>query len=247
MRTAVSVATILLEEVDSRLAQCRAALRFQGARRAWDVLLEERGDGVTYRLAAGDGAANEAHYIDQVNSDRPFSLAVVEGELLFNVHETGFGRVPGGLPALESGLGSVTATDRATWRFRLSKPAQARALSRLLFTSDHETTSNTRHWWVHHGERYRNEIDGGYLWAPKQIGGHSRGVSHQRMIRVVPGDLVFSRIDDRVVAIGVALDRARSAPDPAMSGTDGWLLLVRLVELNEPLRLARSARQFSGA
>ena len=132
MRTAVSVATNLVEEADSRLARCRAALRLQGAQRAWDVLLKHCGDGVTYRLAAGDGAEDEVHYIDEIRGDRPFSLCVVGGDLLFNVHAAGFGLVPGGLPALQSGIGPRLQTDGSSWCFRLSKPAQARALSRLL-------------------------------------------------------------------------------------------------------------------
>jgi hypothetical protein len=224
------------DHADPQLARFRGLLRLQGARRALDVLLEHAPALAGYRFEpAADKSLNEMHYIDEASGSLPFSLAAQEGELLFDVHEAGFGRVPGGLPALEAGLGPVSETDSGLWRLRISRPAQAEALSRLLFSRDPPRSIKSRHWRANlsHGEH--SEIEGNYLWAAKQPTAGSRKQSRQAITSIVSGDVVFAHVDGRIAAIGVVLDRARSAPDPRLTGSDGWLVSVRFVKLNEPL------------
>src|SRR3974377_1864396 len=97
------------DQPDPQLARFRRALRLQSARRAFDVLLEYAPALTGYRFEPGaDKSLNEMHYIDEASGSLPFSLVAKDGELLFDVHEAGFGRVPGGLPALEAGLGPVS-------------------------------------------------------------------------------------------------------------------------------------------
>lgn len=63
------------------------------------------------------------------------------------------------------------------------------------------------------------------------------------MTRLGPGDIVFSCAAGTIAAIGLVLERARSAPLAAPAGAaaagppdDGWLVPVRFLLLSEPLR-----------
>src|SRR5579863_76908 len=97
------------------------------------------------------------------------------------------------------------------------------------------------HWWVNYPHSDRAEIDGSYLWLPKKNSSGSVNQSHRNMNRLVPGDVVFSCAAGTIAAIGVVLERARSAPMPAAAGEvaptdDGWLVPVRFVALAQPLQ-----------
>jgi putative restriction endonuclease len=228
------------DQSDARLAQFRAALRLQSARRAFDVLLENAPGLPGYRFGpAEDEALNEFHFVDEMSGQRPFTLGAADGELLFNVHEAGFSHVPGGLPALEAGLGPVSEAGDGVWRLRISRPAQADALSRLLFSREQARGIKLRHWWLNLPEGTQSEIDEGYLWSPKQPARRGRRPPHMAITRIVSGDAVFAHADRNIVAIGIVLDRACGAPDPNLTGSDGWLVPVRFVRLNEPVRARR--------
>ncbi len=97
------------------------------------------------------------------------------------------------------------------------------------------------HWWVNHPRSDRAEVDGSYLWLPKKNNSGSMSQSHRNMNRLMPGDVVFSCAAGIIAAIGVVLERARSAPMPAqacepMPTGDGWLVPIYFVDLEQPLR-----------
>jgi putative restriction endonuclease len=110
-------------------------------------------------------------------------------------------------------------------------------------SADHELKLPTHYWWVNHKETFRQELDGSYLWSPKKNKNGGRNLSYDNMTRTVPGDVVFSFAEGKVGAVGVVIDRVRTAPTPARSGpaaqqsqTDpGWLLPVRFEALSKPL------------
>jgi putative restriction endonuclease len=96
------------------------------------------------------------------------------------------------------------------------------------------------HWWVNYPRSDRAEIDGSFLWLPKRNSSGSMNQSHRNMNRLMPGDVVFSCAAGTVAAIGIVLERARSAPLPGNGGEpapsdDGWLVPVRFVELVDEL------------
>jgi putative restriction endonuclease len=105
------------------------------------------------------------------------------------------------------------------------------------------TKTVTRYWWVNHKQTSRQEIEGSYLWSPKKNKNGARNVSYDNMTRAAPGDVVFSYADGRIGAVGVVIDRVRTAPTPEEFGkmagqwqTDaGWLLPVRFEVLGQPL------------
>jgi putative restriction endonuclease len=100
-----------------------------------------------------------------------------------------------------------------------------------------------RHWWVNHKQTSRQEIEGSYLWCPKKNKTGAKNASYDNMTRAVPGDIVFSYVDGKIGAVGIVVDRVRTAPTPVEFGhateqwhTDaGWLLPVRFTALSRPL------------
>ena len=102
-----------------------------------------------------------------------------------------------------------------------------------------------KYWWVNHRQTHRRqELEGGYLWSPKKNQNGAKNVSYDNMIRVMPGDVVFSFADAAIRAVGVAIGRAREAPKPQEFGSagdqwgsdPGWQVPVRFKELTDPLR-----------
>jgi len=223
---------------ETRLAMFRASLRSQSARHAFDLLLESAPGYRDHRLGpAADESRNEIHYVDAISGECPFGLSSSNGELMFDVYEAGLGQVPGGLPALEAGLGPVSETHTGVWRLRVANLAQAEALSRLLFVREQYGAEKSRHWWVNLPPAERAEIEGSYLWAPKRLAGSSRSQPREGITSIVSGDVVFTHTEGEISAIGVALDRPRGSPDPRLSRGDGWLVPVRFEVLREPLSL----------
>jgi hypothetical protein len=102
-----------------------------------------------------------------------------------------------------------------------------------------------RYWWVNHNRTGRQELEGEFLWTPKRKpGGGAEYESSNNMTRIMPGDVVlfFSLTAGAVGAVGVALSRAREAPNPFEGATGGkepggqrgWQVTVRFAELTRP-------------
>jgi len=77
------------------------------------------------------------------------------------------------------------------------------------------------YWWVSQNQTYKQEREGGYLWAPKS--GANGVVFHHwsNMTLVRPGDVIFSYARQSIGAIGVASTAAYDAPQPEEFG-DAW-------------------------
>jgi hypothetical protein len=108
--------------------------------------------------------------------------------------------------------------------------------------SNTEPGVSGRYWWVNHGRNFRQELDGNYLWSPKLNRNGGRNASYDNMTRAAPGNVVFSYVDGRIGAVGVVIERVRTAPPPVelRSGRQrrdaaGWLLPVRFEALSQPL------------
>lgn len=100
-----------------------------------------------------------------------------------------------------------------------------------------------RFWWVNQNQTYRHEIDGGYLWSPKRNRDGARNHFYECMREVAPGDIVFSFVDTRIVAIGVAQSYCWECPKPLEFGLAGqywenigWKVRVQFTELVHRLR-----------
>jgi len=100
-----------------------------------------------------------------------------------------------------------------------------------------------RYWWVNQNQTYAYEVNGGYLWSPKQNKNGAKNVFYENMTRIEPGDVVFSFCDTLIKAIGVARGRAKSSVKPAEWGkvgkhwgNEGWYVPVEFTELRLPIR-----------
>ena len=100
-----------------------------------------------------------------------------------------------------------------------------------------------RYWWVNQNQTYRHEVQGGYLWSPKRNANGARNPFYESMREVSPGDLVFSFMDTRIVAIGVAQSYCWKSPKPLEFGTAGqnwenigWKVTVKFTELENKVR-----------
>jgi putative restriction endonuclease len=100
-----------------------------------------------------------------------------------------------------------------------------------------------RYWWVNQNQTYRHEVEGGYLWSPKRNANGVRNPFYESMREVAPGDLVFSFIDTRILAIGIARSYCWESPKPEEFGNAGqnwenvgWRVQVDFTELANKVR-----------
>jgi putative restriction endonuclease len=78
-----------------------------------------------------------------------------------------------------------------------------------------------RYWWVNQNQTFRQELAGGYLWSPKRNANGARNPFYESMREVSPGDLIFSFVDTRIAAIGMAKSYCWECPKPAEFGSTG--------------------------
>jgi putative restriction endonuclease len=100
-----------------------------------------------------------------------------------------------------------------------------------------------RYWWVNQNQTYRHEIAGGYLWSPKRKTNDQRNPFYESMREVAPGDIIFSFVDTRVAAIGIARSYCNEFPKPIEFGSAGayweaigWKVDVSFRELANRVR-----------
>ena len=100
-----------------------------------------------------------------------------------------------------------------------------------------------RYWWVNQNQTYRHEVQGGYLWSPKRNANGARNPFYKSMREVAPGDLIFSFMDTRILAIGIAQSYCWESPKPLEFGTAGqnwenvgWKVTVKFTELANKVR-----------
>jgi len=78
-----------------------------------------------------------------------------------------------------------------------------------------------RYWWVNQNQTFRQEIAGGYLWSPKRNATGGRNPFYESMREVAPGDLIFSFVDTRIAAAGIAKSYCWECPKPTEFGSAG--------------------------
>jgi len=100
-----------------------------------------------------------------------------------------------------------------------------------------------RFWWVNQNQTYRQEVEGGYLWSPKRSASGARNPFYESMREVAPGDLIFSFMDTRIQAIGIAQSYCWESPKPLEFGSAGenwenigWKVKVAFTSLDQKIR-----------
>jgi putative restriction endonuclease len=223
---------------DIPATQLRSQLRLQGARHAFDLLVQSAHGSQIGATQSESGS--ELHYLDVASGQALFSLCAVDGELRFAIHAAGLARVPGATAALEAGLGAGNLRPDGSWELRVARLAQAETLARLLFSTSQQfqPSLRSRHWRLQLSASSSPQIEGSYLWSAKKSPSRAARQLRVGLTDVAPGDIVFAGGTDNISAIGIALDRVRSSPDPARTSSDGWLVPMRFQPLSEPLTAA---------
>jgi hypothetical protein len=100
-----------------------------------------------------------------------------------------------------------------------------------------------RYWWVNQNQTYRHEVQGGYLWSPKRNANSARNPFYESMREVAPGDLIFSFVDTRILAVGIAQSYCWESPKPEEFGNAGqnwenigWKVKVEFTRLINQVR-----------
>jgi putative restriction endonuclease len=100
-----------------------------------------------------------------------------------------------------------------------------------------------RYWWVNQNQTFRHEIERGYLWSPKRNANGARNPFYESMREVAPGDLIFSFMDTKILAIGIAQSYCWESPKPLEFGTAGenwenigWKVKVSFTRLANKVR-----------
>ncbi|PYU29206.1 MAG: HNH endonuclease [Acidobacteria bacterium] len=100
-----------------------------------------------------------------------------------------------------------------------------------------------RYWWVNQNQTYKQELGGGYLWSLKRNANGARNPFYESMREVAPGDLVFSFVDTRIAAVGIAESYCYESPKPEEFGDAGlnwerigWRIRVRFKSLSNLVR-----------
>lgn len=77
------------------------------------------------------------------------------------------------------------------------------------------------YWWVNHKQTYSSEIEGGYIWSPKENSNGARNQTYINLTLTKPGDIVFSYADREIKAVGVVSSLYREQPKPSEFGKSG--------------------------
>ena len=99
-----------------------------------------------------------------------------------------------------------------------------------------------RYWWVNQNQTHKQEIAGGFLWAPKRKKGGQVNHFYENMKLAQQGDLVFSYFKTLIQAVGVVTTTADDCPKPdfGSAGADwseeGWLVGVEFLPVPTPVR-----------
>lgn len=97
-------------------------------------------------------------------------------------------------------------------------------------------------WWVNHKQTFKQEIDGGYIWSPKEEKNGARNQAYINLTLTKVDDTVFSYADGSVRAVGRVSKGCQDHLRPNEFGDigeqwerDGWLVKVDWQVLDSPL------------
>jgi putative restriction endonuclease len=87
------------------------------------------------------------------------------------------------------------------------------------------------YWWVSQNQSFRQERKGGFLWAPDRTEAGLTPFHWATMNDVRPGDVFFSYVGGKVVAVSVAKTAAYDSPRPGDLGEGLWQDAGKRVEV----------------
>lgn len=96
---------------------------------------------------------------------------------------------------------------------------------------------NPSYWWVNHAQRFKLEIDGGYIWSPKTKINGASNQTYTNLIKTKPGDIVISHAKTEIRAIGVvtACYKEQKRPSGSTRANIGWVVPIKWFMLDKPI------------
>lgn len=98
------------------------------------------------------------------------------------------------------------------------------------------------YWWVNHKQTFTNEIEGGYIWSPKENSNGSKNQTYINLTLTNPGDIVFSYASGKIKAIGIVSSNCREQLKPSEFGrigklwsSSGWAVPIEWEILSVPI------------
>ncbi|WP_417778833.1 HNH endonuclease [Stutzerimonas xanthomarina] len=99
-----------------------------------------------------------------------------------------------------------------------------------------------QYWWVNHKQTYKAELEGGYVWSPKENQNGARNQTYVNLTLVRQGDVVISYAGAEIRAIGVATCGHQERPKPEAYGQagrnwseTGWFVPVEWSVVSKPV------------
>lgn len=98
------------------------------------------------------------------------------------------------------------------------------------------------YWWVNQNQTHVQEISGGYMWSPKKKTDGSSNTFYDNMIKVRPGDIVFSFFDTKISFLGSIKSHGYSQAKPELGAagevweSDGWMVNVDYRKIRHEIR-----------
>jgi putative restriction endonuclease len=79
-------------------------------------------------------------------------------------------------------------------------------------------------WWVNHKQTYISEIEGGYIWSPKENSNGSKNQTYINLTETCIGDIILSYAGGLIKAIGVVSSCYKEIKKPSEFGAagDAW-------------------------
>jgi hypothetical protein len=103
------------------------------------------------------------------------------------------------------------------------------------------------YWWVSQNETWKEEQQGGYIWAPKQTDTGGTFFHWLNMTKVRPGDIIFSYVNQKIVAVSTAITSAYDKDQPEFRRrlwqSSGWRVELSYSVLETPLPILPRARE----
>lgn len=104
-----------------------------------------------------------------------------------------------------------------------------------------------KYFWVNQKQTYKQEREGGYLWAPKLGSDGKQHWGWKTMTRVNQGDIIFNNVNGALRSYCIATSAAYDFSKPAELEQEweqqGWKINARYIDLHKPIVISEYLNQ----
>jgi hypothetical protein len=127
-------------------------------------------------------------------------------------------------------------------QWHLPKPPPSPPNTETERVSQPKPLSATGTWWVNQDATYRQERDGGYVWAPQVTQGGATARHHHNVVLLKVGDVLLHYQDKEIKALGLVTSPGEPGPRPSELpdnawGAEGYRASIDYFELASPINL----------